>query len=83
MSFLRAVNGVLVLCFFFLKEERANILALKLFLLRRLCSLRGKELYFCSLSNRIIVYKGQLVPEQLFRYFIDLCDSRFSKKKQP
>lgn len=58
-------------------EALKGALSLKLFLLRRLCSLRGKELYFCSLSNTIIVYKGQLVPEQLFKYFIDLDDPRF------
>ncbi|CAD7949220.1 unnamed protein product [Amoebophrya sp. A25] len=57
--------------------ERQKTLELKLFLLRRLVSLRGKELYFCSLSNSIIVYKGQLVPEQLFRFFQDLEDPRF------
>ncbi|CAD7926607.1 unnamed protein product [Amoebophrya sp. A120] len=58
--------------------EKCRLLELKLFLLRRLVSLRGKELYFCSLSNNIIVYKGQLVPEQLFRFFEDLEDPRFT-----
>ena len=58
------------------KDNTSN-LALKLFLLRRLCSLRGKELYFCSLSNSVIVYKGQLVPEQVFQYFLDLADEKF------
>ncbi len=33
--------------------------------------------YFCSLSSRVIVHKGMLMPEQLFRYFLDLQDPRF------
>ncbi len=33
--------------------------------------------YFCTLSSRVIVYKGMLMPEQLFRYFRDLSDERF------
>ncbi len=30
--------------------------------------------YFCSLSSKTIVYKGQLMPEQLDRFFPDLSD---------
>ena len=30
------------------------------------------RLYLCSLSQRVIVYKGQLTPEQLDSYFIDI-----------
>ena len=30
------------------------------------------RLYICSLSPRVIVYKGQLTPEQLDSYFIDI-----------
>ncbi len=30
--------------------------------------------YICSLSTRVIVYKGMLMPEQLFDYFLDLSD---------
>ncbi len=30
--------------------------------------------YICSLSTRVMVYKGMLMPEQLFDYFLDLKD---------
>ncbi|VAW18289.1 Glutamate synthase [NADPH] large chain, partial [hydrothermal vent metagenome] len=30
--------------------------------------------YFCSLSSKTIVYKGQLMPEQLNKFFLDLVD---------
>ncbi|MFW5688598.1 MAG: glutamate synthase subunit alpha, partial [Spirochaetota bacterium] len=33
--------------------------------------------YICSLSVRVIVYKGMLTPEQLFAYFDDLGDPDF------
>ncbi len=33
--------------------------------------------YICSLSVRVIVYKGMLMPEQLFRYFTDLNEPDF------
>ena len=33
--------------------------------------------YICSLSVRVIVYKGMLMPEQLFVYFKDLKDPDF------
>ncbi len=36
------------------------------------------ELYYaCSLSSRVIVYKGMVTPEQLFRFFPDLQDRKF------
>ncbi len=33
--------------------------------------------YICSLSVRVIVYKGMLMPEQLFAYFEDINDPDF------
>ena len=33
--------------------------------------------YVCSLSVRVIVHKGMLMPEQLFEYFLDLKDPDF------
>ena len=33
--------------------------------------------YICSLSVRVIVYKGMLMPEQLFEYFADINDPDF------
>jgi len=54
----------------------------KLYVIRKQVTnlLRGKEydpedfFYVCSLSTRVIVYKGMLMPEQLFAYFKDLSD---------
>ncbi|KAL5727008.1 alanine dehydrogenase [Ranunculus cassubicifolius] len=38
-----------------------------------------KDFYICSLSSRTIVYKGQLMPEQLKNYYYaDLGDERFT-----
>ena len=54
----------------------------KLYVIRKRLTkeLRGSEhdpegfFYACSLSTRVIVYKGMLMPEQLFDYFTDLSD---------
>ncbi|GBG81168.1 hypothetical protein CBR_g31844 [Chara braunii] len=37
-----------------------------------------RDLYICSLSSKTVVYKGQLKPEQLPRYYADLADERFA-----
>jgi glutamate synthase (NADPH/NADH) large chain len=59
----------------------------KLFILRKLCAntLRGNPeydperfFYVVSLSTRIVVYKGMLMPEQLVPYFKDLADPDFT-----
>ena len=53
----------------------------RLYVIRKHASreLRGDErlaerafLYFCSLSSKVIVYKGMLTPHQLFEFFTDL-----------
>ena len=58
----------------------------KLYLIRKIFSdrLRYKEdlsqglmLYACSLSSRLIVYKGMLTPAQLFPFFPDLENESF------
>jgi len=36
-----------------------------------------KDFYVCSLSPKIITYKGQLTPEQVFQYFADLREPGF------
>eukprot|EP01064_Diplonema_japonicum_P023382 TRINITY_DN337_c5_g1_i1.p1 TRINITY_DN337_c5_g1~~TRINITY_DN337_c5_g1_i1.p1 ORF type:complete len:2065 (+),score=642.28 TRINITY_DN337_c5_g1_i1:116-6310(+) len=36
-----------------------------------------KVFYFCSLSSKIIVYKGMLTPQQLFPYFCDLQNPEY------
>ncbi|ORY53062.1 glutamate synthase [Rhizoclosmatium globosum] len=35
------------------------------------------NIYICSLSSRLIVYKGLLAPIQVFKYFVDLNDVNF------
>ena len=57
----------------------------QLFLIRRIASKdiwksdlkESKVFYVCSLSTKIIVYKGQLTPEQLAPYFPDLKNRLF------
>lgn len=36
-----------------------------------------KWFYICSLSNKNIVYKGQLAPVQVYNYYLDLCNSDY------
>ncbi len=38
---------------------------------------QGDTFYVCSLSSRIIVYKGMVTPYQLFQFFRDLRDERY------
>ncbi|KAG5886085.1 hypothetical protein JTB14_031686 [Gonioctena quinquepunctata] len=37
----------------------------------------GKRFYICSLSRRVVVYKGQLTSDQLWTYFPDLADPTY------
>ncbi|MBI3951198.1 MAG: glutamate synthase large subunit, partial [Acidobacteria bacterium] len=39
---------------------------------------QAKMFYVCSLSTKVIVYKGQLMPVQLFPYFPDLSDPDYT-----
>ncbi|HIF53898.1 MAG TPA: glutamate synthase subunit alpha, partial [Methylococcaceae bacterium] len=59
----------------------------QLYLIRKQAShtLRGddtlqqcKMFYVCSLSTKVIIYKGQLMPEQVIPYFPDLTDPDFT-----
>jgi len=54
----------------------------KLYLIRKQASHRlrgdeslaeGKMFYICSLSTKVIIYKGMLTTEQLFKYYPDLA----------
>ncbi|MFK7855842.1 MAG: glutamate synthase large subunit [Granulosicoccus sp.] len=36
-----------------------------------------KSFYVCSLSSRVIVYKGMLTPDQLFPFYVDLQQDDF------
>jgi glutamate synthase (NADPH/NADH) large chain len=66
-------------------EIDAEAFERQLFVIRKRASaaLRGstlreaKKFYVCSLSTKVIVYKGQLTPEQLFLYYADLADVDF------
>lgn len=37
----------------------------------------GNRFYICSLSRKIIIYKGQLTSDQLWTYFPDLADPMY------
>ncbi len=37
-----------------------------------------KMFFICSLSTKVIIYKGQLMPEQVVPYFPDLTDTDFT-----
>ncbi|MED5446889.1 MAG: glutamate synthase subunit alpha, partial [Planctomycetota bacterium] len=58
----------------------------KLFVIRKRCSheLRGSDLreallfYVCSLSTKVLIYKGMLTSEQVPRYFTDLQDPDYT-----
>jgi glutamate synthase (NADPH/NADH) large chain len=46
--------------------------------LRTAATPQAKMFYICSLSTKVIVYKGQLMPVQLFPYFLDLSDPDYT-----
>jgi glutamate synthase (NADPH/NADH) large chain len=58
----------------------------QLFIIRKLAShrLRGSELaeallfYVCSLSTKVIIYKGMLTPHQVLPYFNDLREADYT-----
>ena len=48
--------------------------------LRTDASLAQRSLFYvCSLSTKVIIYKGMLTPQQLFEFFIDLQDETTSR----
>lgn len=60
------------------KEENIDDIERELFICRKLIEREassepwGNELYFCSLSNQTIIYKGMLRSEVLGRFYYDL-----------
>lgn len=54
----------------------------KLYVLRRSMEKHvaaiSEACYVCSLSNRVIVYKGMLTCEQVRQYYLDLADASFA-----
>ena len=39
---------------------------------------QAKMFYICSLSTKVIIYKGMLITDQLFNYFPDLADASYT-----
>jgi glutamate synthase (NADPH/NADH) large chain len=39
---------------------------------------QGKMFYICSLSSKVIIYKGMLTTDQLFHYYPDLADPSYT-----
>ena len=65
------------------KQSDPDALERSLYLIRKLVSKRVRSdttlaqrslFYVCSLSARVIVYKGMLTPNQLFPFYMDLQD---------
>lgn len=65
------------------KEENIDDIERELFICRKLIERAassetwGNELYFCSLSNQTIVYKGMLRSEVLGRFYYDLQNNLY------
>ncbi len=67
-------------------DEDVEALERQLYIIRKLASfeLRNSALdqagyfYVCSLSTKVMIYKGQLTPHQLNQYFADLRDQRYT-----
>ncbi|XP_044009737.1 glutamate synthase [NADH] isoform X3 [Aphidius gifuensis] len=62
-------------------QETTDLLKRQVFVLRKrsshLIPKPGLRFYLCSLSHKIVVYKGQFTPDQLWLYFIDLKCPKF------
>jgi glutamate synthase (ferredoxin) len=64
-------------CFFENLDTPADI-ERRLFFLRKRVEVEGTAgTYFCSLSSRIVVYKGLLTPTQFRDFYLDVMDSDF------
>ncbi|KAJ3683812.1 hypothetical protein LUZ60_014039 [Juncus effusus] len=65
------------------QEDDADDIERELFICRKLVERAsisapwGNEVYFCSLSNRTVVYKGMLRSEVLGSFYLDLGDELF------
>lgn len=69
------------------KQFSGDAFERQLYLIRKQASRRlrsdsslteAKMFYMCSLSSKVIIYKGMLTTEQLFQYFPDLNDETFT-----
>ncbi|MCP5166269.1 MAG: glutamate synthase large subunit [Pseudomonadales bacterium] len=57
----------------------ADVLSGKLFVARRkaeIANAADPDFYICSLSGRVIAYKGLVMPVDLPRFYLDLADAR-------
>ena len=64
---------------FFESEDPCTDLERQLFLMRKRVESRSiPGLYFCSLSSRVLVYKGLLTPLQLRAFYSDLAAEDFT-----
>ena len=73
--FIKAADGITQEEF-----ERANYVIRKRFshsLRENLSLSERKQVYACSLSTKVIVYKGMLTPGQLFPFYKDLTNPQF------
>eukprot|EP00898_Chlorokybus_atmophyticus_P003594 jgi/Chlat1/4235/Chrsp27S04246 len=72
------------------KEDSGMTSNQQMYLLRKLAKRAAKQsrglagdaylddFYICSLSNRTVVYKGQLTPAQVSTYYLDLQNEQFT-----
>ena len=52
----------------------------KLFVIRRQIEKQCRDVYFCSMSSRTIVYKGLLLASQIRKFYPDLSDELFRSR---
>lgn len=67
-----------------LKEEKVDDIERELYICRKLIERAAKseewtdDLYFCSLSNRTVVYKGMLRSEALGQFYLDFQNELYT-----
>ncbi|XP_042468513.1 ferredoxin-dependent glutamate synthase, chloroplastic isoform X1 [Zingiber officinale] len=67
-----------------LKEEKVDDIERELYICRKLIERAAKseewkdDLYFCSLSNRTVVYKGMLRSEALGQFYLDVQNELYT-----
>ncbi|XOV87101.1 MAG: glutamate synthase large subunit [Pseudomonadota bacterium] len=82
----RAAQPVIEQLFVGTNQDSSEAFERKLYIIRRRLTTELREnpdltqqhlLYVCSLSSRVIVFKGMLTPGQLFPFYPDLTDTDF------
>jgi glutamate synthase (NADPH/NADH) large chain len=64
-------------CFFGAVEPAGDLETLLFRLRKQVEAAASRDIYFCSLSSRTVVYKGLLTPDQLPAFYADLSDPGF------